>query len=143
MSWTGVVIAASGTVASVVAALVIRFGAGGRPVTGPSPAASLQVSLRWGLVPEPALAVLFGVPGIEIVGGNYPRSARRETMLAGLAPDHLLPLLAPDAVVLPDARDAGLAECHQRWWGLSLLVVWHRVGPAAGAEARLERLKNA
>ena len=33
MSWTGSVIAASGTVASVVAALVIRFGAAGsRPV---------------------------------------------------------------------------------------------------------------
>jgi hypothetical protein len=43
MSWTGAVIAASGTLAWVVAAPVIRFGAGGQPVTGSSSAASLQV----------------------------------------------------------------------------------------------------
>ena len=45
MSWTGSVIAASGTLASVVATLVIRFGAGRVPSGSGSP----QVSLRWTL----------------------------------------------------------------------------------------------
>ena len=55
MSWTGAVIAASGTLAWVVAAPVIRFGAGGQPVTGSSSAASLQVSLTWTLYPSQLL----------------------------------------------------------------------------------------
>ena len=45
MSWTGSVIAASGTLASVVATLVIRFGA----CRVPSGSGSPQVSLRWTL----------------------------------------------------------------------------------------------
>src|SRR6266568_1146755 len=49
VSWIRPVIATSGTLAAVVATLVIRLGAGGRPVTGSSPAAALQVSVKWAL----------------------------------------------------------------------------------------------
>ena len=72
--------------------------AGHRVVVGCGAAGLAEV----GLVAFPALAVLFGVPGIEIVRGRYPGSARREAMLAGLPPDHLLPLLTGAAVVLLD-----------------------------------------
>ena len=51
MSWTGSVIATSGTVASVVATLVIRFGA----CRVPSGSGSLQVSLMWTLYPSQPL----------------------------------------------------------------------------------------
>ena len=55
MSWIGPVIAASGTLAVVVATFVIRFGASGRPLAGSSSAASGQGSVTWALYPSQLL----------------------------------------------------------------------------------------
>ncbi len=50
-----------------------------------------------------ALAALFAVPGVQIVRRDQPLPARRESMLAGVPPDHLLPALIDHPVLLhPD-----------------------------------------
>src|SRR6266487_99907 len=54
-SWTGSVIATSGTAACVVATWVIRFGTSARPVRGSSSAAVPQVSVRCTLYPSQLL----------------------------------------------------------------------------------------
>ncbi len=53
-----------------------------------------------GLVAGPARAAFLAVAGIQVVGGDQPRSARREPLLGRFPPDHLLPGLVDDPVVL-------------------------------------------
>jgi len=63
------------------------------------------------LVPEPALAVLLAVAGVQVAGGDDLESAWPEAMLAGLPPDHLLPVLTGAVVLLypdrPQRLDGG------------------------------------
>src|ERR1019366_4568176 len=63
-------------------------------------------------IARPALAALLGVASIRVIGGDKLESARRDAMLAGLPPDHLLPVLISAAVVLlhpdhPQSPDCG------------------------------------
>ena len=62
--------------------------AGGRVIAG-RVADGLAVM---GLIPQPALAALFAVPGVQVIRGDNLGSARREAVLGVLPPGHLLPV---------------------------------------------------
>jgi len=91
LSCTGAVIATSGTAACVVCTLVTRFGAAGRLVSGSSSAGSLTVSVKWPLYPSQPMPCFSEYPGIKVIRGGQAVSARPETVLAFLPPDHLPP----------------------------------------------------
>src|SRR5262249_28507924 len=100
-SWTGSVIAASATLASVVATFVIRFGTAGRLGAGSSPAASLTVSVKRTVYPSQLLPRVSEDRALGSHGESVPRHPGRRPRPGacdGRAPARRRARRAPDGV---------------------------------------------